>query len=217
MDPAGPFLVVDRAALELVDYALWGRVEVAQEWWLGIEPGSDSAVTAALNGGPFSLSSLLSRAQLERSKLADPVGLGVIGALTLGSIAALVLAVIGFLVTIAFMTRERLGELALLRALGESTGTVRAMLAAEAAFLLAYGLIVGAGLGLLLGWLAIPASSLTTAGAAALPPPSIVVPWETLGLFGIPTLVGLAIAAATLVRFTAGTEIAPALRARDVT
>ncbi len=50
----------------------------------------------------------------------DPVALGVIGALAIGSISALIVAVIGFVVSAAVSTRERLGEFALLHALGLS-------------------------------------------------------------------------------------------------
>ena len=216
MDPARPFLVVDRAALQLFDYATWGRVEATQEWWLTVEPGRDAEVAAALAGAPYSAASVVSRAQLESAMLGDPVALGVIGALTLGAVAAIVLAAIGFLVTAAFLARERLGELALLRALGESTRGVVGMLALEEAFLLAYGLVAGTLLGLLLGWLAIPFAALTSSGAAAVPVPAVVVPWPTILLVGLPVVAGLAVGAVILVRVAAGGQIAPALRGREV-
>ena len=171
---------------------------------------------ASLSGGPYSVASVVSRAQLESAMQADPIALGVIGALDLGSIAAIALASIGFLVTVAFLARERLGELALLRALGESTRAVVAMLALEEAFLLAYGLLAGAALGLLLGWLAIPFTAVTSTGAAALPPPAVVVPWPTILLIGLPIAAVLAAGALALIRIAAAGAIAPALRGREV-
>ncbi len=216
LDPSGSFLIVDRSALELVDYANWGLVDSAGEWWLAVTPGRDAEVVASLSGGPYSVASVVSRAQLESAMQADPIALGVIGALDLGSIAAIALASIGFLVTVAFLARERLGELALLRALGESTRAVVAMLALEEAFLLAYGLLAGAALGLLLGWLAIPFTAVTSTGAAALPPPAVVVPWPTILLIGLPIAAVLAAGALALIRIAAAGAIAPALRGREV-
>jgi hypothetical protein len=216
LDPALPFLVVDRAALELTDYATWGIVDSAGEWWFGVDPGRGAEVATTLSGGPYSAASIVDRAQLESSLLGDPITLGVIGALGLGSIAAIALAAIGFLVTVAFLTRERAGELALLRALGQSTRGVVGMLAVEEAFLLAYGMIAGAALGLLLGWLSIPFTSVTSTGAAAIPAPSIVVPWQTILLIGLPVVAGLAVGAVALIRVAAGGGIAASLRGREV-
>ena len=216
LDPAGPFLVVDRAALELVDYATWGLVDTPHEWWLAVEPGQDAEVAATLASGLYSVASLVSRAQLQSGMLVDPIALGAIGALGLGAIAAIALAMIGFLVTVTFMARERIGELALLRALGASTRGVVSMLAVEEALLLAYGLIAGTALGLLLAWLAIPFTSVTATGSAAVPPPVIVVPWQTILGIGLPVAAFLAVGALALVRVAAGGTIAPALRGREV-
>jgi hypothetical protein len=216
LDPALPFLVVDCAALQLTDYATWGLVDSPGEWWFAVDPGRDTEVATTLAGGVYSAASVVSRAQLESALLGDPITLGVIGALGLGSIAAIALAAIGFLVTVAFLARERAGELALLRALGQSTRDVVGMLAVEEGFLLAYGMIAGAGLGLLLGWLSIPFTSVTSTGAAALPAPSIVVPIQTIVLVALPVVAVLAIGAVALIRAAAGGAIAPSLRGREV-
>ena len=216
LDPTVPFLVVDRAALELVDYSTWGLVDTPHEWWLSVEPGRDAEVATTLSGGLYSVASLVSRAQLQSTMLVDPIALGVIGALGLGSIAAIALAMIGFLVTVTFMARERIGELALLRALGASTRGLVGMLAVEEVLLLAYGLIAGTALGLLLAWLAIPFTSVTSTGAAAVPPPAIVVPWDAILPVALPAAVILALGAVVLVRAAAGEAIAPALRGREV-
>jgi hypothetical protein len=216
LDPDKPILIVDRAALDLIDYATWGVVDNPTEWWLTVKPGSETAVAAALEGGAYSVATAVTRAQAEAARRADPIALGVIGALLLGTIAAIALAAIGFLVTIAFMARERSGELALLRALGQSARGVSAMLAAEAAALLAYGLIAGAALGLLIGWLAIPFASLTPAGGTPVPTPSLEVPWVSLAALALPLTVLLWIGAAVLIRLAAATPIASALRSREV-
>jgi hypothetical protein len=216
LDPSKPLLVVDGAALGLIDYATWGLVDTPGEWWLTVSPGSESAVVTALSGGPYSVASIVSRAQIEASQSVDPVSLAVIGALLLGSLAAALIAAIGFLVTVAFMARERRGELALLRALGQTSRSVVAMLAAEEVGLLAYGLLAGVGLGLLIGWLSIPFASLTPSGLAAIPPPVLVVPWPTICVLAIPGLALLALGATVLIRISAAGPVAGALRSREV-
>jgi ABC-type antimicrobial peptide transport system permease subunit len=78
------------------------------------------------------------------------------------------------------MTRERLGELALLRALGLSGRQLVGWLSVENCFLLALGLISGAALGIIIALLVLPYSTLTSAGRAVVPRPVVVVPVEAL-------------------------------------
>jgi hypothetical protein len=216
LDPAKPFLVVDRSALDLIDYASWGLIDTPSEMWLTVAPGSETGVVTTLGGGPYSAASVVGRAQLEEARRVNPIALGVIGALLLGSLAAVALTVIGFLVTVAFMARERSGELALLRALGQSTRGVVTMLSVEETALLAYGLVAGIGLGLLIGWLAIPFASLTSSGAAPVPAPTLVVPWPTIAAVSLPVVVALALGAVVLIRVAAARPVAEALRGREV-
>ena len=112
--------------------------------------------------------------------MADPLGLGVIGILGLGSLAALVFAAIGFLVSVSVSTTERLGELALLKALGLAPRQLLAWLSVENVALLVVGLVVGVLLGLLLAWLALPFATLTPRARRPCPAPVVVVPLEAL-------------------------------------
>jgi ABC-type antimicrobial peptide transport system permease subunit len=110
----------------------------------------------------------------------DPVPLGLIGVLGLGSLAAMLFAGIGFLVSSTVSTSERLGEFALLRALGLSAGQLAVWLSIESVFLLAVGLLAGSLLGLVLAFLVLPFATLTQTGAVAIPAPVVVVPWESI-------------------------------------
>src|SRR5260221_11463129 len=103
--------------------------------------------------GPAPAANVIARLGLQRAFAGDPNALGVVGLLGLGSIAAMVFAAIGFVVSAAVSTSERAGELALLRALGLSTGEVAAWLSFEHVFLLVFGIGAGIGLGALLAWL----------------------------------------------------------------
>jgi ABC-type antimicrobial peptide transport system permease subunit len=106
-------------------------------------------------------------------------------------------ASIGFVVAATISTRERQGEFALLRALGLSGRQLSVWLSLENAFLLGIGIATGLLLGLLLAWLVLPFSTLTSSGSVAVPSPIVVIPWSTLlpivavaaGVFAVTLLV----------------------------
>jgi hypothetical protein len=216
LDPARPFLVVDTGRLVRSDYEDNELLTVARELWLEVAPGREGAVSAQLGAGPYSVSSMFDRLDIERSGRADPIALGVIGALFLGSLAALLLAAIGFLVNAAFTAGERNGELAVLRALGERPRTLVRMLAMEQLLLMIYGLAGGVVLGLVLGWLAIPFAWLTPAGTVPVPAPDVVVPWAQLAMVALPVAAALLVGATLLIRSAMGGPAAAALRRQDV-
>ncbi len=179
-DPTKPFLLTDLATLDLVRFSMSGRTEAASEWWLSVDPGSDAAVVAALRKPAAGASIVIGRAELLHELTTDPVPLGLIGILGLGSLAAMLFAGIGFLVSSTISTSERIGEFALLRALGLSTRQLSLWLSIESIFLLVVGLVIGSALGLLLAWLVLPFATLTQTGLAPIPAPVVVVPWDAL-------------------------------------
>jgi ABC-type antimicrobial peptide transport system permease subunit len=155
-------------------------VEQADEWLLTIEPGTEPAVLAALREPDADTGDVVGRVELGRSLATDPVPLGLIGVLGLGSVAAMLFAGIGFLVSSTISTSERIGEFALLRALGLSTRQLALWLSLESVFLLAVGLAAGSMLGLLLAWLVLPFATLTQTGLPPVPAPEVIVPWEAI-------------------------------------
>jgi predicted lysophospholipase L1 biosynthesis ABC-type transport system permease subunit len=179
-DPGVPFLVTDLAALEATQFVETDATRQAHEWWLSVDPGHTPAVLQRLRGASSGAQSVIGRDELARSLATDPVPLGLIGVLGLGSLAAMLFAGIGFLVSSTVSTSERIGEFALLRALGLSAGQLSLWLSIESVFLLAVGLLAGSLLGLLLAWLVLPFATLTQTGAAPIPPPVVVVPWEAI-------------------------------------
>ena len=178
LDPAKPFLIVDERAMTALRYAATGGILPPSEWWIASsEPAS---VASAVVAGPDPDATIVTTAAAETALLTDPIPRGVIGVLGLGSWAALVFAAIGFVVSATVSTRERLGEFALLRALGLSGRQLSIWLALEHTFLLVTGILAGIGLGILLSWLVLPFATLTTTGAAVVPPPVVVIPWASL-------------------------------------
>jgi ABC-type antimicrobial peptide transport system permease subunit len=179
-DPATPFAIADLATLDSIGYAAVGRTEQAAEWWLRVAPGAEPAVLAALRDRSAGTASVVGREELTRELTTDPVPLGLIGVLGLGSIAAMLFAGIGFLVSSTISTSERIGEFALLRALGLSTAQLSLWLSIESVFLLVVGLVAGSALGLILAWLVLPFATLTQTGLAPVPAPVVDVPWQAL-------------------------------------
>jgi hypothetical protein len=211
VDPATPLVVVDGPTLSLVRYATWGMVRDPAEWWLSVS-GDPAAVAHRLTADPFDCSAIVDRAVLEQSMRSDPVAAGIVGALALGGLATVVMALVGFLVGATATLRDRRPELAALRALGVSPSGATWWLTLEQGLLVALSLAVGWILGDVLAWLTLPAAAFSTGGAAAVPQPAIVIPLAvaaSLAAFG--ALLILAAGAAAR-RVVGAIAIGPLLR-----
>jgi hypothetical protein len=180
LDPAEPLLVADLGAFDAMRFLATGLTAQAAEWLITVAPGREAAVIAALREPGAGTSRVIGRAETTGLLLTDPVPLGLIGILGLGSVAALLFAGIGFLVSSTVSTSERIGEFALLRALGLSTGQLALWLSIESIFLLVVGLGAGSALGFVLAWLVLPFATLTQTGLAPLPSPVVLVPWDAI-------------------------------------
>jgi len=179
-DPGSPFAIADLTTVDTIQFLTTGRTQAADEWWLRVAPGTEAAVLVELRKPAAGNTAVIGREELTRELTTDPVPLGLIGVLGLGSVAAMLFAGIGFLVSSTVSTSERIGEFALLRALGLSTGQLAAWLSIESVFLLVIGLVAGSLLGLLLAWLVLPFATLTQTGIAPIPAPVVIVPWEAI-------------------------------------
>ncbi|MDR6435988.1 putative ABC transport system permease protein [Paenarthrobacter nicotinovorans] len=99
---------------------------------------------------------------------------------------AVVIALIGVANTLSLSVLERTRENSLLRALGLTKGQLRGMLAIEAALVAGVAAIMGAGMGIVYGWLGAQA---TLGGVASVVP---AVPWLQLAaVFGVAVVAGL--------------------------
>jgi hypothetical protein len=181
LDPNVPFLVADLGTLASADLERGAVPEVGQ-WWLTTEDGRSSAVAETLVAGSYSADEATAADEVRRDLLSDPVALGLIGALVLGALAAVLFASIGFIVSATVSTRERLGEFALLQAIGLSHRQLSGWLSLENAFLLGIGLVAGTGLGLILAWVVLPFVTLTQEATLAVPPVEVVIPWPAYGI-----------------------------------
>ncbi|KUM38926.1 ABC transporter permease [Arthrobacter sp. EpRS71] len=99
---------------------------------------------------------------------------------------AVVIALIGVANTLSLSVFERTRENSLLRALGLTKGQLRGMLAIEAVLVAGVAAIMGAGMGIVYGWLGAQA---TLGGVATVVP---AVPWLQLAaVFGVAVVAGL--------------------------
>ena len=215
LDPAGRWLIVDGPTLVGAAFADDGSTTRPQEWWLRTTPGGEASVIAALAQPVYSAAKVVGRDATARSLTGDPVALGVLGALTLGAVAAAAFAAIGFVVSAVAAARERLEEFALLRALGLSASQLVVWQSLEQALTLLIGASIGLGLGLVLAWLVLPAATLTQSGAPPVPPASVIVPLRSLLPLAV---VGLLLLASTIVlvsRLLRSTDVVAILRSGE--
>lgn len=215
LDPGQPLAVVDLPSTALADYADRSRLLEPLEWWLSAPQADREALETVLRGQPFSVTEAYVGSADLAARLSDPIALGVVGALALGSAAAWFFAALGFIVSAAVATRERLTEFALLRALGLSRRQLALSLSLENVFLLLVSLGVGVGLGALLAWVVLPSVTLTPQGTPPLPHVRVALPWDVLALL---LLFGSGLLVVTLVilrRLAAGSGVGSLLRLRE--
>ena len=215
LDPTQPFAIVDATTLERARQAATGQVLTTKEWWLSVDPAAAPQVEEALLRAPIAATEVLGRASLTRSLASDPVSLGIIGALALGALSALVFASIGFLVSATVTSSERIGEFAILRALGLSARELSAWVSLENAFLLVFGIVAGSLLGVVLAWLVLPFATLTETGESAVPAPDIVVPWAAMAPLYVAAVVLFVVTVVIVSRQVRRAGISTVLRAGD--
>jgi hypothetical protein len=186
MTNGSPAVLVDQGALTDALQSAGAQPENVTEWWLKT---SGHVVLAGLPPG----TSTANLARLTRSLLADPLSLASQQALLALAIAAVLLAIIGMLLSIATAS-ERSRDVALLDALGMPPRQVARLLGLEQGLTAVAPSAIGLLFGALLSELVIPAVTLTPQAGKPIPPVSVQVPWLltavlALALAVLPTLV----------------------------
>ena len=213
VDPTLPFLIMDGPTLVAARFATVSFLSNPSEWWIATP--SPHAVESAIRTQVDPVGTVLSRPSREQSLLTDPVPLGVIGVLGLGSVAAMLFAAIGFVVAATISTRERLGEFALLRALGLSARELSGWLWLENAFLLVIGTGGGLALGALLAYVVLPVSTLTANGAPAIPSPIVELPLTAMAPVLVVAIIVFVLTILVLRRQLLQVRVGDVLRGRD--
>jgi hypothetical protein len=179
-EPSRPLAIVDLASLELLRFQAAHAAHQPDEWWISSDDAAASAAGTPETAGAFAGATVLTRVDRTASLSADPLALGIIGALALGFVVAGLFAVIGLAASAAVSARQRRGEFALLRALGLSGGQLSGWLWLENASLVLVSLLAGTGLGLLIGWVVLPYITVTQQATTPFPPVIVETPWATI-------------------------------------
>ena len=155
------------------------------QWWLATSGGASgsSAVPAGLAGDLPPGSDITSAAGMAAGLLSDPLSTVPQQALLVVALAAAVLAITGFCVSIAAGVRQRRAENALLAALGVPPRSAAGQLCLEKLMLSLPSAVAGLILGVVLAELLVPAITLTSSATTPVPPVLIQFGWaQTLPL-----------------------------------
>jgi ABC-type lipoprotein release transport system permease subunit len=137
--------------------------------WLSTQndPASLTSVRQVLKTPGFRLENLYDRRALVATMSSDPLSLGLTSVLTIGSVTALLLALVGSLLASWMGVRNRLTSFAVMRALGSTPAQVTSVLVWEQIVIYVAALFLGLIFGAVLSANAVPAlafTSLSTGG-----------------------------------------------------
>ena len=224
----------------LVDYTTYSTVArkadsadiEANTIWLRTRDDARSlaSVRAAINSGTLQLDNVSDRRAIIASLSSDPLYLALIGLLAIGSILALVLALIGNLTVSWLSARSRLAHFALMRALGSTPRQVAAVIGLEQGIIYTTALVLGLLCGFLFSIIILPAFIFTTIVASPgqsqvttgefyvvqnVPPIQLVIPYLGL-LIALAILITICIVAlSVMVRIASRPSIAQTLRLNE--
>ncbi|MDH3292849.1 MAG: ABC transporter permease [Acidimicrobiia bacterium] len=174
-------IIMDLATIQLLDHRPGRPLLAADEYWIDVADGSDpSAVAGRLAGPPFNSADVVDRDARFRRFRSDPAAVAMIGAYSVGFMAAAVFAVLVFLATTAVSARERRGEYTLLRAFGVTQRQLVRWTVTERLLVVTAGVVLGTALGYLLSATVLPLVSLGRLGAATVPAVRVRYPWLTI-------------------------------------
>ena len=178
----GGALIVDLGRLQ--DVLTSSSLSAAQvtQWWLATSPGTGGpgGVPPGLAADLPTGSAIASMAGVAASLLSDPLSTVPQQALLAVAIAAAVLAITGFCVSIAAGVHQRRAENALLAALGVPPRAAAGQLCLEKLMLSLPSAVAGLVLGVVLAKLLVPAITLTSSATEPVPPVIIQFGWSQI-------------------------------------
>ncbi len=191
---SGGALVVDLGSLQNVLASGGLSPALATQWWLATSSGSSAAAGSSGSFGDSGIppglaavlppgSDITSEAGVASGLLSNPLSTVPQQALLAVALAAAVLAITGFCVSIAGSVHQRRTESALLAALGVPPRAAAGQLCLEKLMLSLPSALAGLVLGAVLAELLVPAITLTPAATTPVPPVLIQFSWsQTLPL-----------------------------------
>ena len=194
---SGGALILDLGAVQQALLSRGLPPAPVTSWWLATPGGTPPGLAAQLPAG----SSLTSRDQLAAGLLGNPLSAAPQQAVLAVAVAAALLAIAGFFVSIAANVAQRRQESALLAALGVTQRSQAGQLCTQELMLSLPAALAGLLLGGVLTILLVPAVTLTPAATAPVPPALTTFAWaQALGLAALVVLLPVLVAAATAAR-----------------
>jgi hypothetical protein len=184
-------------------------------YWLSVAADNQETSTELLRATPFSSAHAITSVERRQELALDPVALGSLGALLMSIFAAAAMALIAFVVNMTVSTRDRIGQFALMRAVGLSTRQLVMWVAFENGAVIVFGLLAGTGLGMLLATIALPLLTVTQEATAIVPELLIVHPWLAILTADIAMLAALGASVAVAARMLRRLQTAALLRTGD--
>ncbi|MGG5259397.1 FtsX-like permease family protein [Phycicoccus avicenniae] len=182
-----------------------------QEWWAApADPGA--AARAVRDAAPYGTTVLVADEEV-RTRLADPVNAGMRSAMLLVTLAAVLLAAVGFAASTAALGRARRHENAVLLALGTPPARIRTVLVLERVLVVAVTVLVGVVLGVVAAVTVVPLL-VGGDGHPQVPPVLVRLPVGLLAGYAVLLLVALAAVGAVVLRSTSR-DLAGELREGD--
>jgi hypothetical protein len=198
----GDIVVADRTnAATILDTRSPG-LGTTDELWLNVPAATEASAAATLARAPFTQLSVSSRADTLAQLRADPLARGSLLTLAGTAAVALLLALVGLLLSVVGDVRDDRGELFDLEAQGASPATIRAHLRLRALLVASFGVLGGIALGAILTSLVIALVSVTAAASRPEPPLRLVLdlPWLALAAVLCVGVAALLVGAATTLR-----------------
>jgi hypothetical protein len=208
----GDAVVADRETAATVLDTRSGGLGTTNELWVDVPAGREASAAAAFARAPFNELQVQSQADTLARLQSDPLARGAL--LTLAGTAgvALLLALLGLLLTVVGDVQDDRGELFDLEAQGAAPSTVRAHLRLRALLVALFGIAGGLVLGSILSALVISLVSVTAGAAEPEPPLRLVLDLPVLAAAAVAYVLvaALAIAFATATRGAAPARAAEA-------
>ncbi|MFS0699818.1 FtsX-like permease family protein [Cellulomonas sp. 179-A 4D5 NHS] len=161
------------------------------EWWAAVPDDGLAPALADVRGRDDG--TIESRVEVRDLLTDGPLRVGMQAALWIVTIAAVALAIAGFLMSATVSVRLRRLELARLQALGASRGALVRAVLAEHGLLAVLGSAAGLLLGLLLGHLVAPLLTVAADGRRPVPPVLVQWPWADEAVLLLSLLAAIAI------------------------